>query len=295
MGPGADDLQPVGIVDILEFSFRVYRQRFGTLVRAAAVVVVPVWIFTVLLLSATPLGEAVELLESPPADQVAADPADPFGELEASDFARYVGGVLVVGALGAVSSQMATAVTFLIVVGAYLGITRTWQESVAFAWRRLGPLVWLQLIYSILLSLGFIAFVVPGVYLFVAWTVAVPVLLFRDTSGLGALRRSRELLRGRWWPTAGLLVLVGLVTSLFQALLGKVLPLLARGLGGAVAPNLAEAAAGLIGAVITTPFTAAVITVLFFDALARKEGLGFDDLAGGMGVDPPADPFLGPA
>ena len=283
----ADDLEPVGIGDILEFSFRVYRQRFGTLVRAVAVVVVPVWLFTALLLSATPLGEALELFESRPSGQAATDPADPFADVEASDFALYIGGVLVVGGLGAVSTQLATAVTCIIVAGAYLGRARTWQDSLAFTWRRLGPLVWLQLVYGVLLGLGFIAFLVPGVYLFVAWSVAVPVLLFEDTRGFGALRRSRELLRGRWWPTAGLLVLVALATGLFQALLSAVVPLLVAGSGSDVARTFAEAAAGLIGAVVTAPFTAAVLTVLFFDALVRKDGWAVADTALRIPAEPP--------
>lgn len=281
----AEDLQPVGAGDILEFAFRIYRQRFGILVRAVAVVVIPVSLLAVLVLLATPTVEFAPPSETQPGGQVA---TDPLAGLDGSDIALGVAGLFLVGGLGALANQLATAASFMIVTGAYLGVEPTWQESVRFAGRRLWSLLWLQLVYGVLLALAFIAFVIPGIYLAVAWAVAVPVLLFEDLRGFSALRRSRELLRGRWWPTAGLLLLVALVTGVVQAVINALLPALAAGAGGSGLRTLSEAAAGLLGSVITTPFMAAVITVLFFDALVRKEGFGVNELALRVGVEPPA-------
>lgn len=285
--PAPDDLRPVGVGDILEFAFRIYRQRFGTLVRAAAVVVIPVSILAAIIFLAIPTVELAPATETQP--QLVTDPADPLAGVDGSDVALAFGGLLLVGGLGALANQLATAATFMIVTGAYLGTQPSWQESVAFAWRRLGPLLWLQLVYGVFLAIAFIAFIIPGIYLAVAWTVAVPVLLFEDIRGFPALRRSRELLRGRWWPTAALLLIVGLITLVVQTAIDAVLPAVVAGGGTGGFRTFAEAAAGLLGSVIVTPFAAAVITVLFFDALVRKEGFGVNELALRMRVDPPSE------
>ena len=44
--------------------------------------------------------------------------------------------------------------------------------------------------------------IVPGIYLFVAFAVALPVLMSEGERGRKALGRSRALVRGRWWKTA---------------------------------------------------------------------------------------------
>ena len=71
--------------------------------------------------------------------------------------------------------------------------------------------------------LGSILFVIPGIYLYVAFTVAVPVLLVEGAGPWRALGRSRQLVQGRWWGTLGV-ALVGylLVTIVTLALTGVV-------------------------------------------------------------------------
>ena len=60
-----------------------------------------------------------------------------------------------------------------------------------------------------LVGLGFIALILPGIWLVMVWSVAVPALMFEHVGGFKALGRSFDLVRGRWWATfAALLVAV---------------------------------------------------------------------------------------
>src|SRR5204862_6175328 len=95
--------------------------------------------------------------------------------------------------------------------------TPTWRDSLGKAWSRLRSLVWLQLIYGLFLVLGLMACVIPGVYFYVAWSIATPVLLFEDLRGRKVLKRSRTLLEGRWWPTFAVLVLVAILGGVVGA------------------------------------------------------------------------------
>lgn len=278
------ELRPRGVGDILDVAFRIVRARFGDLAKAVAVIVVPVSVLTsVLLLLVTPAENPFGRLSDPEFAESITSVDQLFAEIDGGAVALLVGGFFLSAILGALAAQLATAATFKIVARAYLGLSQDWKDSVAFAGRRFWPLMWLQVVYGFFLTLAFLAFVIPGIYLVVAWTVAIPVLMFENVRGRGALSRSRALLSGRWWPTAGLLVLLsiltGLVSALITQLLFAVLPA-----NGDLVEAVARGLAGSVGSVLTTPFAAAAITVLFFDALVRKEGFDEPELADAMGV-----------
>jgi hypothetical protein len=94
---------------------------------------------------------------------------------------------------------------------------------------------------------------------------------------LGSIRRSMQLVRGRWWPTAGFLLLVGLLGGIAIQLIQLVaLPLALIGGGGTVlslASLLGVLAQGLLVAAI-----AAMSTHWYIDLRARKEELSTETL-----------------
>ncbi len=56
----------------------------------------------------------------------------------------------------------------------------------------------------------------------------------------------------------------------------------------ALVEAIGQAVATTAASVLTTPFTAAVIAVLYFDLRVRKEGFDLELLARRVGVEPPA-------
>ncbi len=139
----------------------------------------------------------------------------------------------------------------------------------------------------VLVALGFLACIIPGVYLSVAWVAAVPALLLEDLRGRGALKRSRELVSDRWWPTAAALLVATILAAIVQSVIsGLLLAMVFSGASDLVGA-LAQAVANTAASVLTTPFTAAVVTVIYFDLRVRKEGFDLELLARQVGVEAP--------
>lgn len=76
----------------------------------------------------------------------------------------------------------------------------------------------LALLVGIAVSVASIAFLVPGILLYIFWSMSLPILLVEDTSVRGALRGSVELVRGWFWAVFSRFVF-GFVLITFVALL----------------------------------------------------------------------------
>ncbi|MBR6542181.1 MAG: hypothetical protein IKT73_03130 [Anaerotignum sp.] len=76
-------------------------------------------------------------------------------------------------------------------------------------------------IYGALVLLGSFI-IVPGVYFGIAWGLYACVIAFEDKSGWEALRRSKELVQGRWWKTLGYLFLLACIGMLWNTAFGAV-------------------------------------------------------------------------
>ena len=113
---------------------------------------------------------------------------------------------------------------------------------------------------------------IPGIYLFVAWSVAVPALLGEQLGITAALGRSRALVRGRFWPCAGVLILAVLLALIVTLVILGVLSALLGSSGNDTVTFFEQGVASLIANTLVLPFQVAVTTVLYIDLRVRKEG-----------------------
>ncbi len=70
---------------------------------------------------------------------------------------------------------------------------------------KIGGLVVLSIVSTIIVMIGSMFFFLPGIYLAVVLALAVPVYVFEDVSIGEALGKPFTLIRGKWWSTFGLL------------------------------------------------------------------------------------------
>lgn len=264
----AAELRPLGVGEILDLGIKIYRRRLGTLLRAVAAVVVP-----------------VSVLSGIVGVSAASNNATSDGDFNGGD-AAVLGAFVVTALIGVVASQLATAASFEVVSGDYLETSPTWQESLRVARRKLHSVIWVTLLGGFCVLLGLIAGIAPGVYLYTMFAVAIPVLLFEDLRGSKALRRSRSLVRGRGWATLAVLVVTSILTSIVRLPLQGILLALV-GQGNAVVDAMARSVANIATTLLVTPFSAAVVTVLYFDGRVRKEGFDLELMARRVGVEPP--------
>lgn len=150
----------------------------------------------------------------------------------------------------------------------------------------LGTLLWLMPAVevgtpnpgSVLVALLlFFALLGPGIWVAVSVSMTTSAIAIEDQGVLGSIRRSMRLVRGRWWATAGFLLLVGLLGGIAIQLIQLVaLPLATVGDGGGaltIASALGVLTQGLLVAAI-----AAMYTHWYIDLRARREGLTTSDL-----------------
>jgi hypothetical protein len=116
------------------------------------------------------------------------------------------------------------------------------------------------------IALGFVALIVPGVYLAVRWYFVPQAVVIEGARGPRALARSGLLVTGFWWRAFGLVLLANVAIAIPGFVL--LTPFTA------VAESTDRAAWALVGSAVTTsvttPFVALYSTLLYYDLLARR-------------------------
>jgi hypothetical protein len=281
--PSAPDLRPLGVGEVLDVALKLFFRHAGTLLVAVGVVIVPVQLLLVPVFTSA--------LPDPQESGTALDPA-----FDGAQIAVSAAALLVALLLTFVATILATAACYKAVTDAYLGGRPHWRASLAFAGARLGPVVWVSVLSAVLSLLPLVLLLVPvTVWLYVSWSVVVPVLLTEGLRGRRALARSRGLVRGRWWATFATLLVAFIAASIVQVIVSGLLGAVVladvgeQSLAGVLVNQLLTA----ISALLITPFLAAVVVVLYIDLRVRKEGFDLALLAERVGVPPAREPAGG--
>jgi hypothetical protein len=187
---------------------------------------------------------------------------------------------LVVVVLSVLAALVTVGAVSKCLLDAYSGHPTDWRHSLGFAANRLGPLLWLAILAEVLLAIAFILLVIPGIYLTVCWTLALPVLMFEGIGGYGALRRSRELISGHWWITFGALIVGIIAIVVFYVVLGVILNAIANSSSHISVILILGGISRIIAGIVTYPVLASISTVIYIKLRQSKEGVGASDLIG---------------
>ena len=278
----ATALRPLRIGEVLDAGIKIYLRNARVLMGLTAVIVVPFQALSaVVLLSTVSAGSEV------PHGSVLT-----VGSTRSSGHATSVGASTLLAITGVLIGLLTSAACVKAISDIYLDQPTDIRSSLRFALRRLGSLLWLEILTAVLLGLAFVALVIPGIWLYAAWSVATPALLIEGHRGWGALQRSFRLVRHRWWPSAAVLAVAVVMTAVIggaiQALLVAVF--LPGGNLSAVLVVTVVSLAAAVSAILTRPFAAAVRTVLYYDLRVRHEGYDVELLAEQLGIEPAALP-----
>jgi hypothetical protein len=146
-------------------------------------------------------------------------------------------------------------------------------------------------------AIGFPLGFVLMVWLYVLLVLATPAVVFERRGVFAALTRARELVRGRWWRTCGILLLTLLIT-VFMGFFALRIPFLVAEIAlfgtnlsdTEVLLQLALDTAGrIVSWTLTTPFDAAVIALLYVDRRMRREGFDLELQTHDDATSPSAD------
>jgi hypothetical protein len=273
---GVPRLRPLDLGGTLDTAIKIVTRHAGTLMLAVLVVVVPLEVLSLLIVESTTtlydVGGGFALTSGD-------------AGVAYTDEGAYVAGQIAVALVTVLTSLLSTATCFKAVADAYLGRRPRAGSSLAYAARRLHSVLWLTLVMVVILVPAFIALVVPGVWLLVAYSVALPALLVEGVRGFAALRRSFRLVKGHWFRVFLTLLVAWILISILQAVVTAALVAVAvLALDStSFAAHVLETVANIAGSALTTPFLSAVTVVIYFDLRVRKEGFDLAVLAERLG------------
>jgi hypothetical protein len=140
----------------------------------------------------------------------------------------------------------------------------------------LGQLLFVGIVAGIGIVIGLILIIVPGLILITIWSVAAPVVVLERPPGLGALARSRELVRGNGWQVFGVIFILSILVTI---------------VAGAVEVGAESAGSGIglvvrvIVGVLTAPLSALAAAVLYFELRDGASPAPVEPGAGAPGAD----------
>lgn len=128
----------------------------------------------------------------------APNPTDAYlGLLSGTNLGISFGSGLLLFVLNLIILSMITEVTILRAIGKPMDIGAIFSHAL----RNILPLLVISILVAIMIFFGFLAFIIPGIFLALATCVAVPVYVGEPARGItGSISRSFELTKGRrWW------------------------------------------------------------------------------------------------
>lgn len=127
---------------------------------------------------------------------------------------------------------------------------------------------------SVLISIGFLLLIIPGLFLMTMFWVAIPVAVV-ERNGIGAaFTRSRELTSGHRWPVFGLFLIVVIIMVVVNVVVGLIF-----GFAGAAAVSSVGMWVTQFFGMCVAAFWSVVVAVSYHDLRVVKEGVGTEQIA----------------
>jgi hypothetical protein len=259
---GGGGFRERGLGDILSAAWDLYTKNASQLIQIVAIVVVPLTLVQAFL---------VRVLVKP----CTVGDINTFEDL-GNLIDRCTGGFFRSMLIGALTYFVAVAIQQLVLgalmrggAGTLLGRPIDVNGSYKYAFSRLGGLIGLALLVAIVVGIGFILLIVPGVIFGVFLSMAVPAFIVERKGVTDAMSRSWNIVSGSWWHVFGVIVVAGLLAGIVTGILNAI--------GGNNFFLFWIFSA--IGQILTAPFVALVSIVLYVDLRIRREGLTPETLA----------------
>jgi hypothetical protein len=275
----------MALPELLDELFRLYRRQFSLIVGVALLVALPGLVWT-LITGTYRLNSAsyANLFTTTPGAQPV---------FNSTQFANLAGPISL-GALGSlILLPFSVGAVYRAVTDVALGrpatIGSVLRETLARYWPLLGLIglavaffiVWIiaEIIGVLLLVLPGIAVFCAAVYLAVRWSLTVAAMMAEDIGPIRGLGRSWNLVKGSWWRTLGILLIVGILQTIISYALVILFGLIAAIVSaGDFRAALVQIGGTLLSALVS-PITTIAVVLLYFDLRVRKEGLDLDQLA----------------
>ncbi len=248
-------LRPRSVTELIDAAFQVYRRAPVPFMVAMALVYVP-WL-------------AIRLIFQ---IQIPTTPDQLTPTLIRDSAIFTAAGIVIYGLAGGVVSVLARAV--------YLDEPIDVASALRHTASRILPLVIATVLTFVVIGIGLVFFVIPGIYFIARFFAVRQAVVLEDKGAFTALGRSGDLAAHNKWRVLGTLILVAILTTVVNV-------------GAAMLINLQPSK--VIGYVLVTAVTIIIYpifgiteTVLYFDTRVRNEGFDVEYLASAVTDTTPA-------
>ncbi len=153
-------------------------------------------------------------------------------------------------------------------------------ETLNFAVGRLPSLLGAGVVSGILIVVGLICLIVPGIILAIMFSLVVPAIVVERAGALESLSRSRRLVGGRWLKTFGLLLIILIINLVAGFVFGVI--------SGVFGP--ADWVVSSILGAFVSPILPIAATLYYYSMIAREQPLSPPPPPPPTPVTPPAAP-----
>ncbi len=258
---GGGQIPPRGLGDILSTAFNVYKVNAAKLIMIVAIVVVPLSFISHFLTGVVFKPTVTKTTVVIGGQAITTSTTD-------TSWGTFVIGSLIVAAIAVIISAVLSAALTRGAALASVGDPVDTEASYRYGFRRLGSVLLVSILVGIVVAVGFILLIIPGVIFLTMLAVAIPALVVEDRRGTDAMSRSWNLVKGSFWHVLGTIVVAALLTGIIGGIIGAI--------GGS--NWFLQWIFGSIGQIITAPFTALVTILLYIDLRARHEALTGEQL-----------------
>ncbi len=264
----------MGLGEILDGAFKLYLANFKPIALVALAFSGPLSILAAIGARGTNGGGGLISIFNDPS---LADRASPFSS------ARQLVLQLTSAFLLQLAATLVAGIVAKAVATTYLGGQLTAGQAVRATMSMFPALLGARLLVSLTELVGLFGCFVGALAVMALWVVTAPAIVIEGLGPIAGMRRSLRLCSARYWPVLGIALLCGLITSLVGGIIGGLtgvpvaligyrwgFPLLALG-------NTATA-------VLITPLSSVVATLIYFDLRIRQEGLDLQIIARDLGT-----------
>lgn len=260
-------LRPMTAADILDGGFAVVKARPRRIIGIAAGFVVPTQLIAAFLQRESMGGLGI-------ADLFSEDPVL-LNEQANNNASNELMASLLVSLIPAIALVCVAAAVAHLVAQWMMGRDAPAGEMLGVVGRRWWALLGSFVIVKLAEGFGLLGCYVGIVFIMAFFVPVAPIIGVEGGGPIEAVKRSARLTRGRYFPTLGIALLMGLVAGLLGNALSAGLQALALWVGFDDGwPLLALGA--IMAQVVVLPFVAAATVLLYFDLRVRTEGLDIE-------------------
>jgi hypothetical protein len=236
------------LADVFSKSFAVYGRRFVPFIVLTIIASIPIYLLIFLVGTPTRIATA--------------DPAD---------LAASMGPAVILALANVVTKSLASGAVMYGVVQELRGRAFSVGDSLQIALRRFLPIVGIAICTSIVVMLGTILLIVPGLMLLCMFYVSTPVCVAEQTGVFTSMSRSRFLTKGHRWQVFGMILVIGVGAFALGAIVGVSLAW--------AGPTIAQIANSAVSAIVDA-FGGVLMGVLYYQLRVAKEGIDINKIAG---------------